>query len=150
MATERSRPYAGANFLVDLGTGDTETVRAGFAEVVMPAGLIDVVEYRAGNSKTPEPLQLAGVTRYRNVVLKRGVIGSLDLYEWWDQARNGDPDVRRVVTISLLSEDRSEVAMTWKLEGAWPVAYSTSDLSGTESGVAMEILELAYERMTVE
>ena len=150
MATLRDRPYPGTNFEVDLGTGETDSVRAGFSEVVMPAGMIDVLEYRMGNSRTSEPLKLVGTTRYRNVILKRGVIGSLDLFQWWDQARRGQPDVRRDVTISLLSEDRSTAVMKWKLTNAWPVGYSTTDLSGIGSDVLVEVIELAYERLDVE
>ena len=150
MATFRERPYSGTNFQVDLGTGDPEGPLAGFSEVVMPSGMIDVTEYRSGNSKISGSLKLPGVTRYRNVILKRGVLGALDLFEWWDQARNGDPDVRRTVTISLLSEDRSDVVMKWKLTNAWPVGYETTELSGTQSKILLEVIELAYEHLDVE
>lgn len=150
MATFRERPYTAANFLVDLGTGDTESVQAGFAEVVIPEAALGVITYRSGNEKEGAPRKLPGLTRYGNVTLKRGVLGSLDLFEWWSQARSGDPNVRRTVRVSLLSEDRSEVALTWTLRNAWPVSWRVSDLSAEGQGVAMEIVELAYERLDVE
>jgi hypothetical protein len=43
------------------------------------------------------------------------VIGSLDLYTWLDEIRNGDQNAPRIVTVHLLSEDHSTVAQTWKL-----------------------------------
>jgi hypothetical protein len=40
------------------------------------------------------------------VTLRRGVIGSLTLYQWLEQIRNGD-QAAHDVRIQLLSEDRS-------------------------------------------
>ena len=135
MAIARERPYVNGNFQVDLGSGDTDTVRGGFCDVVLPAGCVDAIEYRAGNEKTNESRKLIGSVRYDTLVLRRGLIGELDLYEWWSQARNGDPDVRRNVTVSLLNEDRSAAVWRWKFVNAWPVKYSTSDLSAEGNAV---------------
>ena len=45
MAVQRDNPYANYNFTVDLGSGDT----AGFSEVELPEGELEVIEYREGN-----------------------------------------------------------------------------------------------------
>lgn len=150
MATARERPYVNGNFLVDLGTGDTESVRAGFTEVVLPKAAIDAIEYRNGNEKVNEPRKMIGAVSYSPLILRRGLIGELDLYEWWDRTRNGDPDVRRTVTVSLLSENRADQVWRWKFINAWPSKYRTSDLSAEGNEVAMETLELCFERLEIE
>ena len=150
MATERDRPYLNGNFQVDLGTGDVGSVRAGFSEVFLPEAGIDVVEYRNGNEKTNEPRKLIGSVGYDNLVLRRGLIGALDLYEWWNLARNGVAGVRRNVVVRLLSEDSADVVFTWKFTNAWPAKYTFSPLSGGGSEVVVEELELAFERMEIE
>ena len=150
MAVERERPYLNGNFLVDIGTGDAGSVRAGFSEVFLPESGVDVVEYRNGNEKTNEPRKLMGSVGYGNLVLRRGLIGALDLYEWFAQARNGDPGARRNVTVRLLAEDRSDAVFTWKFTNAWPTRYDFSQLSAGDSEVVIEEIELAFERMEIE
>src|SRR2546430_9835670 len=134
MAILRDLPYGNQHFLVDLGDG--EVAGAGFYEVVLPDISIDVIEYRTGNDKTSGTHKLAGLARYDNAVLRRGIIGSLNLYNWINQVRNGDVNARRTVTISLLSEDRT-VVLVWKLLRAWPVKYSFGELNAKGTDVAM-------------
>jgi phage tail-like protein len=150
MAIKRDRPYRNFNFLVDLGTGETAGQDAGFEEVLLPEARIDVIEYRNGNDKANEVLKLPGLARYGNVILRRGLIGSLSLYQWWNEVRNGNTGASRNVVISLQSEDHSQVVMTWKLLRAWPVRYKAFGLSGKGQEVAMGELELAFERLEIE
>jgi phage tail-like protein len=149
MATARERPYLNGNFVVDLGSGEGDSVPAGFAEVFLPDARIEALEYRNGNEKTSEPRKLPGRVGYDNLVLRRGVIGHLDLYEWWDQARNGDAGVRRTVTVALQAEDHSQV-LRWTFTNAWPTRYAFSPLDADSREVVVEELELAFERMVIE
>ena len=100
MAVQRDRPYPGFNFLVDLGTGETDGPAAGFREC-SPIGLeLGVVEYRNGNEKENNVRKLTGLARVPDVTLRRGIIGSLDLWAWINQVRNGDAAALRTVTIT--------------------------------------------------
>ena len=84
-------------------------------------------------------------------MLKRGVIGSLDLYDWFNQVRNGDATAFRNVTVSLLNEDHSAAVMTWKFYRARPEVYTFTSLVDVDSrDVQFEILELTFERMEIE
>jgi len=150
MAVQRDRPYGNFNFLVDLGTGDSEGPLAGFEEVSMPQAWVDVIEYRNGNEKENSTRNIPGRDHYGNVVLKRGIIVSLDLYSWWNDVRNGNIKGFRTVTIQLQNEDHSAVVMTWKLLRAWPVRYEGPALNAKGQEVAMETLELAFERLEME
>src|SRR5512142_3010365 len=123
MAVMRERPYGNFNFLVDLGTGDTSSVQAGFSEVILPEASVDVIEFRSGNMKENGFVKLTGLEHYTNLVLKRGVIGSLDLYTWYNEVRNGSQSALRNVTVLLQSEDRTAVVLTWKFMRARPVKY---------------------------
>jgi phage tail-like protein len=150
MAILRERPYGNYNFLVDLGTGDGVGIQAGFSEVVLPDAWVDVIEYRSGNERESGARKIPGRAHYGNVVLKRGAIGSLDLYAWWNNVRNGDVSALRTVSISLQTEDRTEIVLTWKFLRAWPVRYVFSGLDAQGKVTLVEILELAFERMEIE
>jgi phage tail-like protein len=149
MAILRDAPYGNQHFRVDLGTGDAGPA-AGFSHIVLPDISVDVIQYRTGNDKESGVHKLPGLTHYGDVILRRGIIGSLDLYSWINQVRNGDANARRTVAISLLSEDLTNVVLTWKLLRAWPVKYRFGDLNAKGTDVAIEELVLAYERLEME
>ena len=150
MAVLRDRPYHQFNFLVDLGTGDTAGVEAGFAECSPIEFEVSVAEYRNGNDKLNSVRKLTGLNKALDVTLRRGVIGSLNLYQWLDQIRNGDQGAARTVRIQLQTEDRSAAAVTWVLQRARIVKYTSGPLNAKGTDVAMEELTLAYERLEME
>ena len=144
MATLRERPYPPFNFLVDLGTGNTDGPRAGFAEVSGIGTEVSVAEYRNGNSKENSVIKITGLNKATNVTLKRGIIGSLDLYQWLNDIRNGDQNALRTVTIQLQNEDHSQVIQSWKLLRARIIKHTSGPLNAKGTDVAMEELVLAY------
>lgn len=150
MATMRDRPYNQFNFLVDLGDGNTEGPRAGFQEMSEIGTEVAVIEYRNGNSRENSPIKLTGLSKAGNVTLKRGVIGSLDLYQWLDQIRNGDQNALRTVTVQLMNEDHSAVVQTWKLLRARIIKHTSGPFNAKGNDVAMEEIVLACERIELE
>lgn len=150
MATLRERPYNRFNFLVDLGDGNTEGPDAGFAEVSGLSMNVEVIEYRNGNSRENETMKITGLARVSDVTLRRGLIGSLKLYQWIDQIRNGDQNALRTVTIQLLDEQHTTVVMTWKLLRARIVKHASGPFNAKGGDVAMEEMVLAFERLELE
>jgi phage tail-like protein len=150
MAILRDRPYAQFNFVVDLGDGQTEGPQAGFAEVGGLAMTVDTIEYRTGNMRENAVIKLPGLARYPNVSFRRGLIGSLALYEWMRQIRDGDAKALRTVTIQLLDEERSAVVASWKLLRARVVKHSSGPFNALGSDVAIEEMVLAHERLEME
>jgi phage tail-like protein len=150
MAVLRDRPYCQFNFLVDLGDGNTAGPRAGFQEVSAISTEVTVSEYRNGNSKENSTIKITGLNKATDVTMKRGVIGSLDLYAWLNDIRNGNQNALRTVTIQLQNEDHSEVIQTWKLLRARIVKLTSGPLNAKGGDVAMEELVLAYERLEME
>jgi phage tail-like protein len=138
------------NFLVDLGTGNTDGADAGFQEISGIGMEVTVAEYRNGNEKENSVRKITGLNKSTDVTLKRGVIGSLSLYKWLDQIRNGDQAALRNVVIQLQSEDHTSVVMTWKLIRARIIKHTSGPLNAKGTDVAMEELTLAYERLEME
>ena len=147
MAVPRDRPYVQFNFLVDLGTGVTAGPQAGFQECSNIGMEVTVAEYRTGNMAENSVQKITGINKATDVTLKRGVIGSLDLYAWLDQIRNGDQKALRTVTIELQSEDHTQVVQTWKLLRARIIKHVSGPLNAKGTDVAMEELTVAYERL---
>jgi len=147
----RERPFSNGNFNVKLGEDSPESVTSGFQEVIMPEITAEAIEYRNGNSKTNRPIKVNGGYEVGNVILKRGLIGSDNLWSWFQRVRDGEQDEPlRTVIIELLTEDREEVAVSWKLINARPVKYRFSDLQANGDEIALEIVELACEDIEME
>lgn len=150
MATLRDRPYVQFNFLVDLGDGNTEGPQAGFQEISGIGMEVTVAEYRTGNSKENSVMKITGLNKSTDVTMKRGVIGSLNLYQWLHQIRNGDQTAFRTVTVHLQNEDHTGIVQTWKLLRARIIKHTSGPLNAKGTDVAMEELVLAYERLEME
>src|SRR5687767_11512977 len=110
MPTFRESPYGAFNFIVALGDaqgdGAEGSIIGGFSDV---SGLgIDVSysEYRNGNEKFNTVRKIPNTHKNGDVTLKRGVVGSDDLFAWLKGVRDGTADPRSV-TITLLDEARN-------------------------------------------
>lgn len=149
MAVMRENPYSQFNFLVDLGSGVTEGRDAGFSEVSGLGMEVTVAEYRNGNDRENAVRKITGLNKTSDVTLKRGLIGSLTLYKWLNDIRNGSQTAGRTVTITLLDEERQPVT-TWKLLRARIIKHTSGPLNAKGTDVAMEEMVLACERLEME
>jgi phage tail-like protein len=145
---ENGNPYGAFNFLVSLGgaqgTGAEGDIVGGFSDVSGLGFEVQYAEYRNGNEMVNTVRKVQNSFKVDDVTLKRGIIGSDDLFQWLLRVRQGTID-RRTVTISLLDEARNTVA-TWRLLFAQVKQWKGPTLGakgGTE--VAMEELVLCHE-----
>ncbi len=150
MATLRDRPYVQFNFLVNLGDGVTDGPQAGFQEISGIGMEVTVAEYRNGNEKENSVRKVTGMNKSTDVTLKRGVIGSLNLYAWLNEIRNGNQAALRTITVQLMAEDHTAPVMTWTLLRARIIKYTCGPLNAKGTDVAMEEMVLAYERLEME
>lgn len=149
MAILRDRPYVQFNFLVDLGTGNTDGPEAGFQEVSGIGMEVTLSEYRNGNERENSVRKITGLNKVADVTFKRGVIGSLNLYKWLDEIRNGNQAALRTVTVQLQSEDH-QIVQTWKLIRARITKHTSGPFSAKGTDVAIEEMVIAYERLEME
>ena len=150
MAVPRDRPYVQFNFLVDLGTGTTEGFDAGFQECSNIGTEVTVAEYRNGNERENSVRKITGLNKCTDVTMKRGVIGSLSLYSWLDDIRNGNQNALRTVHVHLQNEDHSATVQTWTLKRARIVKHVSGPLNAKGTDVAREELTISYERLEME
>src|SRR4051794_4237571 len=129
MAVLRDRPYVQFNFLVDLGTGSTEGPEAGFQELSGIGMEVTMSDYRNGNAKENSAMKVPGMNKQQDVTLKRGIFGSLALYQWLHEIRQGTPNQRRNVVITLQSEDHLKSVLTWKLRNALIQKYTCGPMN---------------------
>ncbi len=148
MATFRDNPYGAFNYLVALGgtqgDGSEGTIIGGFSDVSGLGFEVSYSDYRNGNEKVNTVRHIPNTFKNDEITLKRGVVGSDDLFAWLKGVRDGTADPR-TVTITLLDEARNSVA-TFKLQKAQPKKWVGPTLAAKGGGeVAMEELHLVHE-----
>jgi phage tail-like protein len=148
MPTFRDNPYGAFNFIVSLGgtqgDGAEGTIIGGFSDASGLGVDVNYAEYRNGNEKFNTARKVPNTHKLDDVTLKRGLVGSDDLFIWIKTVRDGTADPRQV-TIMLMDEARNTVA-TFRLRNAQPKKWSGPTLAakgGTD--VAMEELHLVHE-----
>src|SRR5207244_4715308 len=133
MAVERANPYGTFNFLVDLGTGDTASVKAGFQEVTGLNIEVTSADYRNGNEGVNHVRKINGIYKVGDITLKRGLMGALDLFQWVNLMSIGDQAARRNVTIQLRDESGTNTVMTWRLTDGQPIKYKATSFNAKSS-----------------
>lgn len=135
---QRVDPYLNFNFHVEIDG----ISRAAFQEASGFDSTIDVVEHREGGDNTT-PRKLPGMTKYSNIVLKRGITDDVELYQWHRDTVQGNVQ-RRNGSIVLLDRQGNE-QVRWNFLNAWPTKWDGPDLNAEGNDVAIETLELAHE-----
>jgi phage tail-like protein len=148
MATYRDNPYGAFNYIVALGDaqgdGSVGTIIGGFSDVSGLGLDVSYSEYRNGNEKFNTSRKIPNTHKLDDVTLKRGIVGSDDLFAWLKGVRDGTPDPRQI-TITLLDEARNSV-ITFALRNAQPKKWSGPTLAAKGGGeVAMEELHFVHE-----
>lgn len=101
-------------------------------------------------------VQRAGPVTFATVVLKRGVVESRHLWEWWSLFAGGDgavnggwgPKNRCDVTIAMMRSRKP--VLGWRLKNAMPVKFRAGDLNARGAELAVEELHLVHEGLNME
>lgn len=139
----RNDPYKVFNFIVEIDGINA----AGFTECSGLSTTTDVIEYREGNERSGAR-KLPGLTKFSNIVLKRGMTRSRDLWNWRKTVIDGAVE-RKSGAIVLLADDRTPVGR-FRFRDGWPTKWEGPALNAKSSEVAIETLEIAHEGLEVE
>lgn len=141
----RIDPYGQFNFLVEI---DGVTV-AGFSEASGLTSDTNVFEYREGDEALPATTRkLPGLIKVTNIVLKRGYTKDVSLWTWRQTVLDGQVQ-RASGSITLLDDSRKPV-LSWTFTQGWPAKLEGPSLNGKTSEVAVEVLEIVHEGISVK
>ena len=133
-------PYGVFNFTVELDNAEI----GGFSEITGLQVETEIENYREGGNNLFEH-KLAKITKYPNLVLKRGIIDSVQLWRMHQDVINGTIEKSSITVI--LRNNAKEAKWRWAFKDAYPVKWSVTDLNATSSTVAIETLEFAHNGM---
>ncbi len=142
MATaKRVDPYRNFNFRVEIDG----IQQAGFTECTGFGADNAPIEYREGGENTTVR-KLPGLTKYNNVQLKWGLTDSPELYNWFRTVTKGKIE-RKNGSIIAYDLDGVTEKVRWNFFEAWPTKWDGPDFNAKGTDVAIDMLELAVERI---
>lgn len=130
-------PYGNFRFKVEIDC----VIKAGFSEVSGLQAETETEEVREGGVNNYVH-KLPKITKYPNIVLKRGMTDSNFLWNWHQNVIAGKIERKNGAIIVLDSEKNEK--LRWNFSGAYPVKWSGPDLKADSNTVAVETLELAH------
>ena len=104
----------------------------------------EVIEYQEGGNTGPIR-KLAGVTRYANIRLSREFTGDPTLYDWYLTTQKPNP-MRVDGLLTLVDRHGTRVA-SWTFTNGFPVKWEVPDMDSDNSGMAIETVEIAVEKV---
>jgi len=104
----------------------------------------DNISYRHGNDPSFGTIQMPGVKKSGNLILKKGVFANEDLYQSLVSKIALNTYKRMTVVIRLLDEN-AEPRITWQINNAFPLKYSSTDMNSESSEAAIESIEFSHQ-----
>jgi phage tail-like protein len=138
--------YGNYNFLLEIGgiTGDVKTVVGGFKGMSCMTSETENIEFKQGNDRVVR--KKPGRTTYANIVLERGYTATDDLWKWRKNIEDGVID-RRAGTITVTDNDGETIVAQFNFYEAWPCKWHVPEVDSEQSGMAIEKIELAVEKI---
>ena len=138
--------YGSYNFLLEISgiNDDTKVVVGGFKSVSGMDSETEVVEFKQGNDKVVR--KKPGRTTYANIVLERGYTATDNLWEWRKNIEDGNID-RRSGSVIVLDQDGETEVARYNFFEAWPCKWNVPDMDSDSSGMAIEKIEIAVEKV---
>lgn len=160
------RPLATFNFEVDVrlpaeGDSGASTDAASAGPVLCEAAFAecDGLELTMQSKTVTEggnnvaQIQLVGPVSYGQLTLKRGMTTTFDLWNWFSRVTRPDGYALRadvVVRVYPTSTAAEEPAVTFQLRRCLPVKMRAPALNAKDGGIAIEEMQVAYERLDVK
>ena len=138
--------YGSYHFLLEIQgvINDNRVIVGGFKSVSGMDSETEIIEFKQGNDMIVR--KKPGRTTYSNIVLERGYTATDDLFMWRKNIEDGKID-RRAGSVIILDQDgQTEVARYNFYEG-WPCKWHVPELDSDTSGMAIEKVEIAVEKV---
>jgi phage tail-like protein len=113
----------------------------GFSEVSGLEANTEFDEYREGgvNDYTHK---LPKTTKYSNLILKKGMTDSKDLFNWHQDVVVGNIQ-RKNITIFIVDATGTRVR-EWTFQDAFPIKWTRSELKADSNSLSVESIEIAH------
>jgi len=104
---------------------------------------VDVVDFNDGDDIIAR--KRPGRARYANIVLRRGVVRSTELWDWFKAVLDGQ--IQRKSGSILVCGDNGQELFRYNFFEAWPCRWKSLELNADSPGTLVEEIEIAVEKV---
>ncbi len=136
-------PLVGFNFMVEI----SGVITGYFQEASGLGSESEVIEHKiiAKGAKESIVRKIPGRLKWSDIVLKRGITGNMDFYDWRKQVEQGKvEEARKDGSVVMYSQDHVEVAR-WNFAKGWPSKISGPSVKADGNDVGVEELTIVHE-----
>lgn len=140
--TGREDPLVGYLFSINVGG----KISGYFTEVSGLGSEHEIIQQRVVTEKGQEVvLKIPGRLKWGDIVLKRGITSSLDMWKWRKQVEDGDVKGARMNgSIVMYDQSLKEVAR-WNFLSGWPSKISGPTPKADSNEIGIEELTIVHE-----
>jgi len=140
--TQREDPLVGFHFSVDI----QGVVKGYFTEITGLGSEHEVIEHKVVNESGHEiVMKIPGRLKWENIVLKRGITSSLDVWDWRKKIEDGQIDGNRHDGSIIMFDSKLNPVARWEFKQAWPVKVTGPQPKADSNEIGIEELTLAHE-----
>lgn len=140
--TSREDPLVGFNFAIDVGG----RIEGYFTEVSGLGSEHEIIEQKVVDKSGREIiLKVPGRLKWGDIVLKRGITSSLDLWDWRKQVEDGDIKGARTNGSIIMYDQEGKEQARWNFLSAWPSKISGPTPKSDSNEIGVEELTLVHE-----
>jgi len=135
-------PLVGFHFAIDI----QGVIKGFFTECSGLGSEHEVIEHKVVTEKGQEVvMKIPGRLKWENIVLKRGITSSMDIWDWRKQVEDGKVDgARRDGSIIMFDQTLKEIAR-WNFERGWPLKVTGPQPKADSNEIGVEELTITHE-----
>jgi phage tail-like protein len=143
-------PFTAFNFAVEIKVDGVamQVVDAAFSECDGLDMSMEVKTIREGGNNGKQ-IRLTGPLTYGQVTMKRGMTANLELWDWFNLMLT-DQSLRADAEVVIFASDGQTERARFQLSRCVPVKLKSPALNAKDGAVAIEELQLAYEKLTLK
>lgn len=143
-------PFTAFNFAVEIKVDGVamQVVDAAFSECDGLEMSMDVKTIREGGNNGKQ-IRLTGPLTFGLVTMKRGMTANLEIWDWFNLMLT-DQSLRADAEVVIFASDGQTERARFQLSRCVPVKLKSPALNAKDGAVAIEELQLAYEKLTLK
>jgi len=143
-------PFTAFNFAVEIKVDGVamQVVDAAFSECDGLEMSMEVKTIREGGNNGRQ-IRLTGPLTFGQVTMKRGMTANLELWDWFNLML-ANQSLRADAEVVIFAADGQTERARFQLSRCVPVKLKSPALNAKDGAVAIEELQLAYEKLTLK
>ncbi len=141
MALQRKDPLVSFQYAVEI----QGKVSGYFTECSGLGSEHEVIDHKITEKGKEIIRKIPGRIKWENIVLKRGITETMDIWEWRKKVEDGKVDEARANGSIVMMDQHLNPVARWNFENAWPVKVTGPSMKSDSNEVGIEELTIAHE-----